>query len=157
MHGLPPQPFYFFRDVYKHIISHKKGFVALATFNQRPIAGAVYFHIGDKAYYKYGASDRNYQHLRPNNLVMWEAVKWYVRNGFKHLSFGRTEPENEGLLQFKQGWGTREVIINYYKYSMEKHAFVEDRFRDRTSYSFFQKLPSPLLNLVGFLFYRHVG
>lgn len=157
MHGLPPQPFYFFRDVYKHIISQKKGFVVFATFNKRPVAGAVYFHIGDKAYYKYGASDRNYQHLRPNNLVMWEAIKWYARNGFKSLCFGRTEQENEGLLQFKQGWGTREENINYYKYSLEKRTFVENRFRGRTSYGFFQKLPSPLLNLVGFLFYRHVG
>ena len=157
MHGLPPQPFYFFKDIYKHILSLKKGFVVLAVFNERPVAGAVYFHIGGKAIFKYGASDRNYQHLRPNNLVMWEAIKWYARNGFKHFSFGRTEPENTGLLQFKQGWGPREEIINYYKYSLEKDSFVKDHFRGRTSYIFFKKLPSPLLNLIGFLFYRHVG
>jgi hypothetical protein len=157
MHGLPPQPFYFFQDIHKHIVSLKKGFVVLATFNERPVAGAVYFHIGEKAFYKYGASDRSYQHLRANNLVMWEAIKWYARNGFKHFSFGRTEPENTGLLQFKQGWGPREEIINYYKYSLEKDSFVKDHFRGRTSYIFFKKLPSPLLNLIGFLFYRHVG
>ena len=148
MHGLPPQPFYFFKDVYRHIISQKKGCVVLAFFDKRPVAGAVYFHIGDKAYFKYGASDSNYNHLRPNNLVMWKAIKWYAQNGFKQLSFGRTDPENEGLLQFKHGWGTKEVNINYYKYSLEKDAFVKDHFRGRTSYGFFQKLPSPLFKRI---------
>ena len=157
MHGLPPQPFYFFKNVYKHIILRKKGCVVLAFFDKKPVAGAVYFHIGDKAFFKYGASDSNYNHLRPNNLVMWEAIRWYAQNGFRHLSFGRTDPANEGLLQFKHGWGTREVNIKYYKYSLGEGAFVEDGFRGRESYVLFQKLPSPLLHLVGFLFYRHVG
>jgi lipid II:glycine glycyltransferase (peptidoglycan interpeptide bridge formation enzyme) len=157
MHGLPPQPFYFFKDIYRHIISQKKGCVVLAFFDKRPVAGAVYFHIGDKAFFKYGASDRKYQHLRPNNLVMWEAIRWYARNGFNYLSFGRTDPENQGLLQFKQGWGTREVNINYYRYSLERNTFVGGGLRGRTSYGFFQKLPSPLLHFIGFLFYRHVG
>jgi hypothetical protein len=29
--------------------------------------------------------------------------------------------------------------------------------RSRTSYTLFKKMPSPLLNLIGFLLYRHVG
>ncbi len=96
-HGLPPQPFYFFRKIYKHIISTKKGFVVLALYRNKVVAGAVYSHFKDRALFKYGASDQNYQHLRANNLVMWEAIKWYAQNGCKSFNFGRTEPDHKGL------------------------------------------------------------
>jgi len=156
-HGLPPQPFYFFRKVFEHIISKKKGFVVLASYHKRNIASAIYFHFGKKAIYKYGASERSYQHLRANNLVMWEAMKWYAQNGFRRFSFGRTDPENKGLLQFKQGWGTNEETINYYRYDLTKDVFVEDSNRVKTSYDLLRKLPSPLLKLVGSLLYKHLG
>ena len=156
-HGLPPQPHGFFMKLYEYIISKKKGFVVLASYAKRIIAAAVYLHFGDQAIYKYGASNRDYQHLRPNNLVMWQAIKWCVENGFRSLSFGRTEPENTGLLQFKRGWGAGEKVTDYYKYDLKNSAFVKDRSKARTSYSFFRKMPSPLLNLAGTLLYRHVG
>ena len=156
-HGLPTQSYDFFKKIHEHIISQKKGFVALASYLKRNIAGAVYFHFGEKALFKYGAFDRRYQHLRPNNLVMWEAIKWYARNGFKSISFGRTELKNEGLLQFKRGWGTSEEIINYYKYDLGKDAFVKGPHSPLIFYWFLKKMPSPILNLIGLLFYRHVG
>ena len=156
-HGLPPQPFLFFKEIFDHVISKDHGLVVLATHGKKAIAGAVYFHFGEKAIYKYGASDKNYQHLRANNLVMWEAIRWCTENGFKSFSFGRTEPENEGLLQFKRGWGTQEETINYYKYDLAKAEFVNDPRGFRTSYNFLKKLPSPILNLAGTLLYKHVG
>jgi lipid II:glycine glycyltransferase (peptidoglycan interpeptide bridge formation enzyme) len=102
-HGLPPQPFHFFKKIHDHIISKNLGVVVLASFDRENVAGAIYFHIGEKAVFKYGASDKKFQHLRANNLVMWEAIKWYSQNGYRSLCFGRTEPENQGLLQFKSG------------------------------------------------------
>lgn len=90
----------------------------------KPIAGNVFFHFGKKALYKYGASDKNYQRLRANNLIMWEAIQWYCKNGYTHFCFGRTEPENDGLRQFKNGWGTREYDIRYYKYDLQRNEFI---------------------------------
>ena len=157
-HGLPPQPFHFFRNIYEHIISKKLGFVVLATYDNKTIAGAVYFHFGGNAIYKYGASAKEHQNLRANNLVMWEAIKWYCRNGFKSFCFGRTEPENEGLLQFKRGWGAEEHIINYYKYDFKKDKFVQDSSRLAGLHNkIFNKMPLPLLKLTGSILYRHIG
>jgi lipid II:glycine glycyltransferase (peptidoglycan interpeptide bridge formation enzyme) len=156
-HGLPPQPLSFFRKIFDHIIAPQHGFVALAVYQAKPVAGAVYFHHAGNAIYKYGASDRKYQKLRPNNLVMWEAIKWYCRNGYKTFSFGRTESENQGLLQFKRGWGTEEKIINYYKYDFAKDVFVRANNTFKSSYNLFKIMPLPFLRLTGNLFYRHVG
>ena len=72
---------------------------------RRPIAASVYFHFGKAAIYKYGASDKRYQHLRPNNLVMWEAIRWCIQDGYTSLSLGRTDLDDEGLRQFKNGLG----------------------------------------------------
>jgi len=44
----------------------------LASLNGKNIAGVICFHFGDRVIYKYGASDKDYQHLRVNNLVMWK-------------------------------------------------------------------------------------
>jgi hypothetical protein len=157
-HGLPPQPFNFFQKVHDDIISKSLGFVVLASHSGENIAGAVYFHFGDKAVYKYGASDRAHQHLRANNLVMWEAIKWYCQNGCKSFCFGRTEPENQGLRQFKTGWGTSERIINYYRYDLVRNAFVtESKKVTELQNRIFSKMPVPLLNIIGSALYRHMG
>jgi hypothetical protein len=156
-HGLPPQPFYFFKRIYEQIIFPRKGFVVLASYKRRTIAGAVYFHFRNEAIFKYGASDVDYQHLRANNLVMWEAIRRCIKNRIKTFNFGVTEVENQGLRRFKNGWSPREKMAHYYKYSLKNDAFEKDGFRRRTSYALFKKMPSPLLNLIGFLLYRHVG
>lgn len=157
-HGLPPQPYYFFEKVHDHIISKNFGFVMLASYNKKNIAGAIYFHFGEKAVFKYGASDKAYQHLRGNDLVMWEAIKWYCKNGHKSLCFGRTDLENRGLRQFKAGWGTIECIINYYRYDLVRDVFVVEPPKVTALQNrIFSKMPISLLNVIGSALYRHMG
>ena len=157
-HGLPPQPFHFFEKIYEHIISKNRGFVVLALYQQETIAAAVYFHFGKKAIYKYGASNSRYQSLRANNLVMWEAIKWYCENGYESFCFGRTKPENKGLMQFKSGWGTEQNILPYYKYDLRREAFVEDNPKLTGIHNkIFGKMPIPLLRLAGQLLYPHMA
>jgi CelD/BcsL family acetyltransferase involved in cellulose biosynthesis len=156
-HGLPPQPWSFFKKIHEHVIAAGKGFVALARYQNRWVAGAVYALYRDQAIYKYGASDRGLQHLRPNNLVMWEAIRWCCRNGIRALGFGRTEPENEGLLQFKRGWGAVEGRLQYHQLDLRSNRFVGETAGPNTSYAAFKTLPLPMLRLAGHLLYRHVG
>ncbi len=158
IHGLPPQPFNFFEMVYLHILTENLGMVALASYQGENVAGAVCFHLGDNAVYKYGASDKRYQHLRANNLVLWEALQWYCQRGYKTFNFGRTEPGNAGLLQFKRGWGAEEYQINYYKYDLKKDAFILDPLNiSGVHNSFFRRMPMPLLKMAGSILYRHMG
>jgi len=157
-HGLPPQPIHFFRRIYDHIISKKFGFVILASYQKRNIAGGVYFHFGEKAVYKYGASDKNYQHLRANNLIMSEAIKWCSENGFKHFCFGRSEPENSGLIRFKSGWGTTEEQICYYRYDFKKGSFVSGSSKVTGFHNkIFKNMPLSIMKKVGSILYKHIG
>ncbi len=157
-HGLPPQPLTFFEKVHEHIIGKDHGFIVLGSYRDRYIGGAVFFHFGRKALYKYGASDRKFQRLRANNLVMWEAIRWLCERGFKSLCLGRTEPDNEGLLQFKSGLRPTERPINYYRYDLKKGSFVSGSSKARGFHNgIFRKLPIPLLSASGNLLYRHFG
>lgn len=156
-HGLPPQPVFFFKRLFEKVIATQKGFIALASCSDRLVAGAVFLLFGPGVIYKYGASDRKYQHLRANNLVMWEAINWCIAKGFSRFSFGRTEPENKGLLQFKRGWGPREGELKYYRYDFKKASFVSGDAGPGTSYGLFKKMPVPFLKFIGGVLYRHVG
>ena len=155
-HGLPPQPYSFFKNLYNIILKNNSGTIFLAEHDSRVIAGAVYLHFGEKALYKYGASDMSYQNLRANNLVMWEAIKWYNSKGFSEFSFGKTEPDNEGLRRFKSGWSVRELESHTYRFSLEENKFLE--FSTQTSgfhNKIFNSLPIPVLEIFGSLAYRH--
>ena len=157
-HGLPPQPKKFFNNLFKHVLSQNNGFIAIGKYNNVSIAGAVYLHIGYKALYKFGASFMEYQNLRANNLVMWEALKYYSAKGFESFSFGRTEPDNEGLRKFKLGWGTTEEVLNTYRYNFTTNNFVSMKTKTSGSHNkLFNKIPLPALKLFGSIFYKHFG
>jgi hypothetical protein len=157
-HGLPPQPFSFFRKIWDCVMDPGYGFSALAFVNEFCVAGGVYFHFGETAIYKFGASNRKYQHLRPNNLVMWEAIRECLRRGCRHFSFGRTETDNEGLLQFKRGWGTTENELHYYKFDLRKNSFVGETIGVKGFYNrIFARTPIPVLRLLGSTLYKHLG
>jgi hypothetical protein len=83
---------------YPHIISKDKDAVMLASLDYGYIAGSIYFLFQKKAYYKYGAYDTEYHDLHPSYLVMWEVIINVSSTGYESLYFGRTEPENIGLL-----------------------------------------------------------
>jgi len=157
-HGLPSQPFSFFQAIGQYVLNANKGFVVLAFLEGKPIAGAMFFHFGSKVLYKYAASDFRFQHVRANNLVMWEAIRWYGKNGFTSLDMGRTEPYNEGLRQYKLGWGAREELIKYYKYDYERNGFIQEKNPAPGFYTvFLKKMPIPVLNVMGSLAYKHMA
>ena len=155
-HGLPPQPFTFFRIIHEEILSRNLGMVAVARFGDHPVAASVYFQMGAHAIYKYGASDESFQHLRGPNLVMWSAIKWLAGQGVKSLHLGRTSLGNTGLRRFKLGWGADEQKIEYLKFDLLAGAFVTQP--DETSgwhTRVFRALPVGISQGIGALLYRH--
>ncbi len=155
-HSLPPQPFSFFKNIQKYVFQTNSGHIIQALHKKRVIASSIYFHFGKSAIYKYGASDPAYLKYRPNNRVMWEAIKWYIYNGYESFSFGRTDPTNLGLIRFKNGWGAQKEIIDYYRFNLVTKAEKATR-KIFHGISIFKKTPLPLLRLLGKFLYRHFG
>jgi hypothetical protein len=157
-HGLPPQPFKFFRNLQKYILAKGGGIIVLAQSGAKTVAGSIFLHTAQEAIYKYGASDEAMLELRGNDLVMWEGIKYYASRGFRTLHLGRTSIGHEGLRRFKLGWAAREHPIEYFKYDLRRNAFVADR-DDASGWHnrVFAALPLSLSRLLGAVLYRHIA
>ncbi len=157
-HGLPPQQFSFFENIARHVLHLGHGFVVTARVGKQAVAAAVYFHHGRRAIFKFGASDYAFQHLRPNNLVMWEAIKRYAADGFTSLHLGRTSLTNQGLRRYKLGFGAHEETIENCRYDFRKSAFTAQSHpaKDMSS-RVCRSLPLPLLRLAGRMLYPHLS
>lgn len=156
--GVPPQPIKFFKSIHDHVISKGHGIILSAEYRGKRIAGNVCFHFDDKAVYKYGASDRNCQDVRANNLVMWEAIQYCLNNDFGSFCFGRTDIEDAGLRRFKLAWGATETIIRYYRYAISEKAFIAGRqpCAHYLQYAF-KRVPIPILRCIGTAAYGYMG
>lgn len=160
-HGLPPQPLHFFKKFLQHVINAGLGSIVLARFEDKIIAAAVFVNTdgGDTVLYKYGASDKRFQDLRANNLVMWEAIKRYAEQGCATMLMGRTDLDHDGLRQFKMGWNTEEYPINYYRYDLRSAIFTNGSMASSSSFEtkVLQHTPLPILRAMGKVLYRHFG
>jgi hypothetical protein len=156
-HGLPPQPASFFLNIYEHIIRPGLGVVVLAQHRSRPIAAAIFFRFRKNALYKYGASDKRFQELRANNLVMWRGIQFLARNGAEKLYFGRTACENDDLRRFKLSWHTEEETIDYFRVDPSGRQYLIPARHDSGFHNgVFGRLPLLFNRLAGSMIYPHL-
>ncbi len=163
-HGLPPQPFKFFKNIGEILMPDGFCEIAEAIYKNKVIASCVFLMFGKEVVYKFGASDYNFQNLRANDLLFWEALKRYSNLGYDNFCFGRTSAENKSLRQFKMGWGAAEVPSPYFRYNIKAKSFEENsKFSlhspGEVGYHnyIFRYSPKPVLKLIGNLAYKHIG
>jgi len=153
-HGLPPQPFKFFRNIQRELIDKKLGFVLLARVASEPIAAAVFLRTPDRAVYKYAASDERYQEFRANDLVLWEGIKCLFESGTRALNLGRTSMDNYGLRRFKLGWAVREQILHYFRFDVVGNSWLSNHGPSRAWHKkIFGRLPLKLNQMAGAIIY----
>jgi len=158
-HGLPPQPYKYFKLIHDEIISKDLGIIAAVYYRNNMIAASIYFHFNKKALFKFGASNHIYHRLRPNNLIMWEAIRWHKENGCYTLNLGRTDMLDVGLISYKRTWGAKETQLYYYRLIFKKNLFSGIRApgKNRILTKAGRIIPAPILNLIGNLIYRHLA
>jgi len=112
--GVPIQPRRFFETLFDRIIVPDLGF-ALTAYREdgKPLSSAVFLAWNHHIMYKFSASDREHSRLGAGAAVLWTAIRWGCRNGFRHFDFGRTERRHETLRAFKLGWGPTEHDLAY--------------------------------------------
>jgi hypothetical protein len=157
-HGLPPQPESFFNNIYKLIISKNKGSMFFAYNKGYPVASLMFFTIGEKVLYKFGASINDNLPKGANHILMWEAIRKYSKEGYKEFDFGRTETNHEGLKRFKLGFGADERLIYTTRYDIRKKIFIQPDSKTTGIHNrIFTHTPLPILKLIGNTIYKYVG
>ncbi len=119
-HGLIPQPWRFFENIHRHVISSGGGVLLLCEYEGRAIAADIVLGYGTRLVGKFNASDSRYQTLGPNNLLQMATIELGVADGYREINLGRSEPEQEGLRSYKLSWGSREEPLPYYYYPADQ-------------------------------------
>lgn len=159
-HGVPPQPRSFFRNIRSEIFAEGHGFVVIAEHGGCPVAAAVFLHFGTTGLYKFGASDEDSWHLRPNNPVMVEGIFTLAGRGIRRLHFGRTDPGQAGLRRFKRQWGATESPLCYRKFEPLSGQWLPIRSHSprgaEWTHAVCRRLPGPGNRALGRLLYPHL-
>jgi CelD/BcsL family acetyltransferase involved in cellulose biosynthesis len=158
-HGVPPQPFSFFENLWTDLRPRGGIEIVLAEYEGRTVAGVVLLAFHDTVVYAYGASDQGFLRYAPNHALFDAAIAWSAERGYRHFDFGRTAPENEGLMEFKQQWGANFVDLPYYHWP-ERSGFVtesENGLKHRLFTAIWRRLPLLATTLLGPPMYRHLA
>ncbi len=158
-HGVLPQPHRFFNNVWKYVIDKGRGFVLLAYFGNKAVAASVVFYDKRTLYHKYNASCGQFYNYGANHMIIWRAIQWAVTNSLKQFDFGRTAPENKGLVLFKRHWGTVEEDLDYYYWPSKPSVslMLERDLKYRIGTRLIRRLPLPVSSTLGNMFYKYFG
>ncbi len=153
-HHLPPQHHSWFRHL-SRAFGDKLQF-RVASQNGQPVASIMTLKQGDTITYKYGCSDPSRSNLGGTALLFWRAIEEAKREGLTRFDLGRSEPQNTGLVTFKEHWAGERSELNYCRFS-------DRRGQGRTNWSkpLLEKMvplmPDWSLVTAGKLLYRHIG
>jgi hypothetical protein len=100
--------------------------------NNKIIAGAVLFLINDVAHIQYSSANENREETGSMDFLFDEIIKYYKTK--KYVSFGISGEEqgkhvNEGLAYFKQSFGARVAVQNYYEIEIANYPLLKTVFR----------------------------
>jgi lipid II:glycine glycyltransferase (peptidoglycan interpeptide bridge formation enzyme) len=88
----------------------------IAYKDNQALAYAIHFVYKDTIIWWDNSSYTSALQYRPNNALIWEAIKWGCENGYKYYNLGGSP--SEGLIKFKESWGADEKVYwAYYKKS----------------------------------------
>jgi hypothetical protein len=156
-HGLPPQPYAFFLNLWRIMYPKNLLSLPLVEHGGRVVAGAVVLRFKETTYFEYSASDQRFLKLCPNQMLIWECIKRAMGMGSKSFDFGRTALSNPSLMAFKERWNARRFYLDYRRYPESGESEGEPgrvrRFMEYVNRS----LPPLLLRLEGRLIYPHIS
>lgn len=88
--------------------------VYLATLDGQPISGLLTFYYDKTVEYYTPAIVQEFRSLQSNSLLIFEAMKDAVRQGYRYWNFGGTWHSQDGVYRFKKKWGTQDMPYYYY-------------------------------------------
>ncbi|HVR31608.1 MAG TPA: GNAT family N-acetyltransferase [Acidimicrobiia bacterium] len=107
------QPWRFFESIWHRFLAPGEGVLLLAEVEGRVVGGVLFLTWGDTLYYKFNASDMDQLSVRPNDVVLWEGMKWANESGLSMVDLGVSDLDQPGLIRYKQKYASQdgEVVV----------------------------------------------
>jgi CelD/BcsL family acetyltransferase involved in cellulose biosynthesis len=154
-HRLLPQPRAWFDNLIRHLGQSVQ--IRVASHEGVPIAALLALRHRATVVYKYGCSDERFHHLAAMPFLFWKMIVENKATGAEEVDLGRTDLENQGLITFKDRFGTVRKELKYFRYPETFSAnggMVSHLSGGRRAFSL---LPDALLRWAGRVAYRHIG
>lgn len=88
--------------------------VYVATKDGENIAALLLFYHNTTVEYFTPCIVERHRSLQPMSLLIFEAMKQAISNGFRSWNWGGTGHGLESIYRFKKRWGATDVVYNYY-------------------------------------------
>ncbi|MBN1640888.1 MAG: GNAT family N-acetyltransferase [Anaerolineae bacterium] len=89
---------------------------ALASYHDRVVAATLYLHDRDTVYSYLGGADYDYQQVRPTNALIYETIRWAIRQGKKRMVLGGGYRPQDGVFRFKASFSPLRARFHVYKH-----------------------------------------
>jgi CelD/BcsL family acetyltransferase involved in cellulose biosynthesis len=154
-HQLPPQPRAWFRNLAACMGSSMA--IRLVRKDGVPIATILTLSHRGTVVYKYGCSDEQYHHLAGMPFLFWKLIEESKAANAELIDFGRTDLDNEGLIEFKDRFGTSRRRLTYFRYPerVDEKGVLGSKLPGIRG--LFSVLPNSLSSSIGRVLYRHIG
>ena len=93
------------KQIYKIYIAEKDG---------EMISALLLFYFNRTVEYFTPATVHDYRNIQPSSLLIFEAMKDAIREGFTHWNWGGTWQSQGGVYDFKKKWGAEDMLYEYY-------------------------------------------
>jgi CelD/BcsL family acetyltransferase involved in cellulose biosynthesis len=154
-HQMFPQPRAWFRNLFTSMSNSLQ--IRLARKGDTPIAALLTLRHGSAVVYKYGCSDQQFNNLGGTPLLFWRLIEESKESGATVLDFGRSELNNQGLITFKDRFGTTKTLLTYIRYPESKPSPGLVKWGERVARKVFSILPDSISPVAGSILYRHIG
>lgn len=154
-HGVPVQPKKFFRGLYQQMLLSNLGFVGLVNDGNTTIAAGVFLDYGGKMMCKYLASDPSALDSRPNEFLLFQAIRIAAETNHCTFDFGISRREQAGLRRFKRKFGAIEHDVFNDCVAGSVRPPIEHTRAMRIVSSTIRNSPTFVGQALGALFYRY--
>lgn len=99
--------YYYFNDDYYNEIKENNDYILFNVKKENQvIAAAIFMGYGNYFHYHLAGSLKEYLKFAPNNLLLWEAIKYANEKGYKRMHFGGGLTDNleDNLFKFKSSF-----------------------------------------------------
>lgn len=132
MKKVDARDYYYFDDKYYENIKENSNFILLNVKREnKVIAAAIFMVYGEYFHYHLAGSLEEELKFSPNNLLLWEAIKYGINKGYKKMHFGGglINSLDDNLFKFKSSFsksytdfyiGKRIHNLDVYEYLIDE-------------------------------------
>lgn len=157
-HGVPPQSYRFFGNLWKHLWPQYMH-LHVASYQGKHVASLVTLGYGSALCAAYIGSDPAYRSYRVHQILFWKAMEMGCLKGYRAFDFLRTPKNAKDLRYFKDRWNAHEVDLDYLYHPLVcgTASTVEETLKYRVMTTVLKRAPDLVGRALGRLLYRHLG